>query len=152
VTSRYATFAQPAPPYDVLATATGGGGREWEVVVSCFHPETRAVTPDKAITAVRELFHFAYWLTRTYARVRNRPVGITFSPQSLPRTTHVATATLKQLQKTTLKFEENAKIIEEAERQKLANETQRVEFEAQIAAMRAEIAATRKVNAAWRYP
>src|SRR5829696_4365509 len=30
--------------------------------------ETRPVAPATAVTALRELFHIAYWLTRTYAR------------------------------------------------------------------------------------
>ena len=57
--------------------------------------ETRAVPPDKAVIALRELFHFAYWLTRTYARGPKPSPGLAFSPQALPRTTQVAVATLK---------------------------------------------------------
>jgi type I restriction enzyme R subunit len=41
--------------------------------------ETRVVPSDKAVTAVRELFHFTYWLTRTYARGGKPNPGLTFS-------------------------------------------------------------------------
>jgi type I restriction enzyme R subunit len=110
--------------------------------------QTRVVAPEKAVTAVRELFHVAYWLTRTYARGAKPTAGLTFSPQALPRTTRIAASTLKQLQEIARRFEENAKLIEEAERQRLASETERTALEAQLAALRAEIAATKKANAA----
>src|SRR5579859_4972840 len=42
--------------------------------------ETRAVAPEKAVTAVRELFHVSYWLTRTYARGAKPAPNLTFSP------------------------------------------------------------------------
>ena len=32
--------------------------------------EAKAVPPDQAVTALRELFHLSYWLARTYARGR----------------------------------------------------------------------------------
>ena len=55
--------------------------------------ETRAVPPEKAVSAVRELFHVAYWLTRTYARGGTPAPNLAFSPQPLPRTTQVAAST-----------------------------------------------------------
>ena len=110
--------------------------------------ETRTVSQDKAVTAVRELFHVAYWLTRTYSRGAKPSPGLAFSPQSLPRTTHVAAATLKQLQDVARKFEENEKALEEAERQRLASETLRAALETELAALRAEVAAAKAANAA----
>src|SRR5690606_21377172 len=35
--------------------------------------------------AVRELFHFAYWFARTYARAEQPDPGLTFNPATLPR-------------------------------------------------------------------
>jgi type I restriction enzyme, R subunit len=58
--------------------------------------ETRAVSPDKAVTAVRELFHVAYWLTRTYARGAKPAPGLVFSPQALPRITQVNSRMLRR--------------------------------------------------------
>ena len=108
--------------------------------------EPRAVAPDKAVAAVRELFHFAYWLTRTYARGAKPTPGLVFSPQALPHTMRVTAASLKQLQDAAKRFEESAKALEEAERQRLASEAQRAALEAEIAALRAEVAATKAAN------
>jgi type I restriction enzyme, R subunit len=61
------------------------------------HSQKRIVAQD-AITAVRELFHFTYWLARTYGR-KNRPEpGLLFRPETLPKTSPVPTQTLAQLQ------------------------------------------------------
>jgi type I restriction enzyme R subunit len=110
--------------------------------------ETRQVAPDKAVTAVRELFHVAYWLTRTYARGAKLPPGLVFSPQALPRTTNVPSSTLRQLQESARKFEDNAKKLEESERQRLASETQRAALEAELAAIRAEVDSAKAANTA----
>jgi type I restriction enzyme, R subunit len=110
--------------------------------------ETRSVSQDKAVTAVRELFHFAYWLTRTYARGPKPSPGLTFSREALPRTTQVAVATLKQLQEAEQRYAETVRRREEAEQQKLASETLRAALEEEIAKLRAEIAAAKKANAA----
>ena len=110
--------------------------------------EPRAVQPDKAVTALRELFHFSYWLTRTYARGAKPNSGLTFSPQALARTQQVAVTTLRQLQEIERRYTESIKAREAAEQEKLASETQRAALEAEIAALRAEIAATKRANAA----
>ncbi|HVM95554.1 MAG TPA: DEAD/DEAH box helicase family protein, partial [Candidatus Acidoferrales bacterium] len=109
--------------------------------------ETRPVAPEKAVAAVRELFHVAYWLTRTYARGTKPSPGLVFSPQGLPRTTQVAASTLKQLQDAAKKFEEHTKALADAEQQRLASETQRVALEAELVALRAEVAAAKAANA-----
>ena len=108
--------------------------------------ETRAVAPDKAVTALRELFHFAYWLARTYARGPKPNPGLSFSPQALPRTTQVPVATLKQLQEAEQRYAESVRAREEIEQQKLASETQRAALEAEIARLQAEVAAAKKAN------
>jgi type I restriction enzyme R subunit len=110
--------------------------------------ETRSVPLDKAVTALRELFHFAYWLTRTYARKQKPNLGLSFSPQALPHTTQVPVATLKQLQEAEQRYTESVRAREEAEQAKLASETQRATLEAEIARLRAEIAAAKKANTA----
>ena len=108
--------------------------------------ETRAVSPDKAVAAIRELFHVAYWLTRTYARGPKPAPGLTFSPQGLPRTTPIAASTLRQLQDAASKFEQSTKALADAEQQRLASETQRAALEAEIAALRGEVAAAKAAN------
>ena len=108
--------------------------------------ETRAVSPDKAVAAVRELFHVSYWLTRTYARGLKPAAGLVFSHQGLPRTTPIAAATLRQLQDAARNFEESTKALAEAEQQRLASETQRAALEAELVALRAEVAAAKAAN------
>ena len=115
-----------------------GSSRTWAT--------TRAVPPDKAVAAVRELFHVAYWLTRTYARGGKPGPGLTFSPQGLPRTTPIAASTLRELQEAARKFEESTKALTEAEQQRLASETQRAALEAELVALRAEVAAAKAAN------
>jgi type I restriction enzyme, R subunit len=45
----------------------------------------RAVPAQDALVAVRELFHVAYWLARTYARIEQPAPDLTFDPAALPR-------------------------------------------------------------------
>src|SRR3954451_5440187 len=110
--------------------------------------ETRPVTPATAVTTLRELFHFAYWLTRTYARGQKPDPSLTFSPEALPRTTQVAAATLKQLQEGARRFAETAKAREDAEQQRLVGEAERTRLEAEISQLQAEIAAVKRANEA----
>ena len=51
-----------------------------------------------AHTAVRELFHVAYWLARTYARGTPPAPGLEFKPDTLPKTAPVPPQTQAQLQ------------------------------------------------------
>lgn len=60
---------------------------------------SRAVQPHEALSAVRELFHFTYWLARTYARQTPPDPGMRFDANSLPREGAIPAKTLAQLQK-----------------------------------------------------
>ncbi len=51
-----------------------------------------------AVNAVRELFHFTFWIARTYARGAKPPDGLTFKQELLPRDTAAAPQTLARLQ------------------------------------------------------
>ena len=59
---------------------------------------TRPVAAADAVTAVRELFHVAYWLARTYGRSSRPEPGLRFDPAQLPRTTPLPAQTTAQLQ------------------------------------------------------
>jgi len=59
---------------------------------------TRPVRQYDALTAVHELFHFCFWLTRTYARGAKPADGLTFDANLLPKTSSVPPQTLAQLQ------------------------------------------------------
>jgi type I restriction enzyme R subunit len=45
----------------------------------------RPVPADDALTAVRELFHVAYWLAHTYGRTAKPPASLVFDPAALPK-------------------------------------------------------------------
>jgi type I restriction enzyme R subunit len=59
----------------------------------------RPIQPSDAVTAVRELFHFAYWLARSYARGAKPAAGLVFDTIALPKTTPLPKQTVEQLQK-----------------------------------------------------
>src|SRR5262244_424330 len=59
---------------------------------------TKPIRQYDALTAVRELFHFCFWLTRTYARGVKPADGLAFDPNLLPKTSPVPPQTLAQLQ------------------------------------------------------
>jgi type I restriction enzyme R subunit len=59
----------------------------------------RPVYERDSLTAVRELFHVAYWFARTYARGARPAPALAFDPAALPRTSPVPKQTLEQLQK-----------------------------------------------------
>lgn len=59
----------------------------------------RAIPPNDALVAVRELFHVAYWLARIYGRATRPAPGLAFDPNALPRAASAAAQTAEQLRK-----------------------------------------------------
>lgn len=55
----------------------------------------RPVPQFDALTAVRELFHVAYWLAHTYARGAKPGPGLAFDPNALPKTTPLACSSVR---------------------------------------------------------
>lgn len=60
---------------------------------------TKKMVPSDAINATRELFHFSYWLTRTYGRTSRPDPSLKFDLGLLPEASAIPTQTLEQLQK-----------------------------------------------------
>ena len=58
----------------------------------------RAIPADDALMAVRELFHVAYWLARTYGRAGRPAPGLTFDAGTLPKAPPAPRHTAEQLQ------------------------------------------------------
>jgi len=58
----------------------------------------RAIPADDALMAVRELFHVAYWLARTYGRASRPAPGLTFDAGALPKAQPAPRHTAEQLQ------------------------------------------------------
>lgn len=110
--------------------------------------EVRAIPPGNAIIAVRELFHFSYWLVRTYARGAKPAAGLTFDQNTLPRAVQVEAATLAKLQALARDREATARAFEDAEAARIKSEQDAAERDAEIARLQAEIAAIKQANTA----
>src|SRR5229473_325080 len=82
----------------------------------------KPVTAMQAATALREFFHVAYWLTRTYARGAKPSPDASFSIEALPRLSQVPTTTLAQLQEVARRFAESVKGREAAEEARRVSE------------------------------
>jgi len=106
--------------------------------------QTRPVPANDGVAAVRELFHFSYWLARTYAR-GDQPSGtLLFAPDALPRTASVTVERLDQLKAAAARFTEAVQAREAAER---ATAEARSARDAEVAALQAEIASLKAQNA-----
>lgn len=93
-----------------------------------------------AVAALRELFHFCFWIARTYARGPKPPDGIDFKPELLPQATAASHQTVAQLQTLEGQLrEKDEKLVELLEgKQALDDELRR---------LREEVAAAKKANA-----
>ncbi len=58
----------------------------------------RTIPVDDALVAVRELFHVAYWLARTYGRADRPAPGLVFDARALPKAPPMPRQTVEQLQ------------------------------------------------------
>jgi type I restriction enzyme R subunit len=110
--------------------------------------DTREVSQNTATVALRELFHFSYWLVRTYAKGTKPEPGVQFSADALPKTQVVEAKTLERAQALAAEHERQAKALEEAEAARIQTQAQRDQLEAQINKLQAEIAATKQANQA----
>jgi type I restriction enzyme R subunit len=108
--------------------------------------ETRPVPAARGVTSVRELFHFAYWLVRTYARGDKPDAGIAFAPDALPRAVQVEATSLAKLQEIAKQGQAAAKALAEEQAARLRSEEDVATRDAQIAALQAEIAAVKAAN------
>jgi type I restriction enzyme R subunit len=110
--------------------------------------DTRQVPPGDAAVALRELFHFGYWLVRTYAKGAKPQPGLQFAADALPKTQQVEAKTLAGLQAIAADYEKKTKAHEEAEAARVQTQQQRTALDEEIKRLRAEIAATKQANQA----
>lgn len=108
--------------------------------------DTRDVLPQTATNALRELFHFSYWLVHTYAKGAKPNPSVQFSVEVLPRTAHVETTTLKKLQEIARRFADQAQERDAAKEALLKSEAARIEYQEEINRLQAEIAAIKAAN------
>jgi type I restriction enzyme, R subunit len=105
--------------------------------------DARAVPFAQAATSLRELFHIAYWLARTYGRASKPDAGIVFAAEALPRTSSIPSSSLRQLQEIAKRFAETVAARDEAEKRLLAVESSRAQLEGELAEARAECSGRR---------
>jgi type I restriction enzyme R subunit len=94
-----------------------------------------------AVTATRELFHFCFWLARTYARGEKPPDGLTFNPDLLPKTMQLPSQTLEQLQHLETKLRESDEKLTNV----LADKTT---LDEELKRLRVAVVEAKKANAA----
>ena len=97
----------------------------------------RAIPIEDALVAVREVFHVAYWLGRTYGRADRPEPGLTFDPEALAKpapTTGQSTAALQQLETTLRDRDEKLSVL-------LADKSS---LDEELTRLRAEVASARR--------
>ena len=101
----------------------------------------RAIPVDDAIVALRELFHVAYWLGRTYGRLERPAPGLTFDANALPRAVAAPTQTAEQLQLLEAGLRERDEKLVGLLADKSALDAELTRLRAEVAAARASAAA-----------
>lgn len=101
----------------------------------------RDIPVDDARVAVRELFHVAYWLARTYGRTARPAPGLTFDARALPKRPLSPPQTAEQLQQLEARLHERDENLAAV----LADKTA---LDDELKRLRAEVAAAKKAAAA----
>ena len=101
----------------------------------------RAIPPEDAMVAVRELFHVAYWLARTYGRAARPAPGLAFDARALPKAAPVRGQTAEQLQQ----LEADLRERDEKLATLLSDKTV---LDEELKRLRAEVAAAKQAAAA----
>ncbi len=102
---------------------------------------TRKVAHSDAVSAIRELFHFCYWLARTYGRAARPSPSQAFSLVWLPAASGATPQSAEQLQKLEASLKERDDKLAAALKDKAA-------LSDELAKLQAEVAAAKKANAA----
>jgi type I restriction enzyme R subunit len=103
------------------------------------HASGRAITQENALAAVRELFHFTFWMARTYARGPKPVDTLTFLPMLLPKTSPIPPQTKAKL----LELEESLS-SKDAQLAELISGN--AALDAELQRLRAEVAEAKKRN------
>ena len=102
----------------------------------------KPVRPAEAVSAIRELFHFAYWLARSYGRTVRPDPGLDFDAARLPPApASVRPQTAEQLERLQAQLGER-----DAQLEALA--AARAGLDEELARLRAEVAQAKAANAA----
>jgi len=102
---------------------------------------SRKMMPADALAATRELFHFCYWLGRTYGQKARPDPGLLFKPSLLPAAGTVPPQTLAQLQRLETQLHERDEKLSSLLSDKAA-------LDEELKKLREEVAAVKKANSA----
>jgi len=105
----------------------------------------RSVPTDDALVAVRELFHVAYWLARTYGRVARPAPGLVFDAAALARPTAMPAPAALQSAEALQRLESELRERDEKLAQVLAAQGA---LDDELARLRAEVTAAKQAAAA----
>jgi type I restriction enzyme R subunit len=103
----------------------------------------RSIQEVDSLAAVRELFHFAYWLGHTYARLTKPAPELTFDTKALPTTGAVP-------KQTTEKLEQLEKELRERDEKLTSLLGDKFALDGEIARLRDEVAEAKKMSL--KYP
>ncbi len=103
--------------------------------------DQKPVRPHDGLTATRELFHFAFWLARSYARRLKPPDGLAFDLTLVPQGPAVAPQTREQLQRLEAQVRDRDEKLAELLASKAA-------LDEELNRLRAEVAEAKQRNAA----
>ncbi len=101
----------------------------------------RPVQQFDALTAVRELFHVAYWLSHTYAQGAKPSAGLAFDQEALPKSTPLPKQTIDQLQRLEAQLRERDEKLSALLSDKTA-------MDAELERLRGEVAKAKAANTA----
>jgi type I restriction enzyme R subunit len=101
----------------------------------------RPIAAQDAVVAVRELFHVAFWLARTYGRVARPAPGLAFNAAALPKLAAAPKQTAEQLQKLEASLRERDEKLAALLLDKAA-------LDEELKRLRAEVAEAKKAAAA----
>ena len=101
----------------------------------------KKVQESDALNAVRELFHFCYWVARQYGRQARPEPGQTFQLGLIPKAVSTPALTQPQLQKLSDELAERNEALKTLR-------DQRAELDAELQRLRAEVATAKQANKA----
>ncbi|MFM7363992.1 MAG: DEAD/DEAH box helicase family protein [Cuspidothrix sp.] len=107
--------------------------------------DEKTIPVNDSLTAVKEFFHIAYWLTRTYGRTSKPEPGLTFDINAIPQVTKTPTTAASEKNKTKelQKLETELKEKDKKLSQLLTNKNA---LDETIKQLRSELAAIKKEN------
>lgn len=100
---------------------------------------TKKITASDAQNATRELFHFCYWLARTYGRTSRPDPAQSFDLNALLKATPAQVQSLDQLQKLATELQARDAHVAQLQADKAA-------LNDELATLRAEVAAAKQAN------